>query len=1279
MLNELLKSRKYAGDIEGVCIQVSGCFVCGEDHDSGKCHFLRHVEPIVRVEDSRSLTYARLSLPASLEVLDSADGTPAVVARTTFARGTQFGPFKARHLSELSFTTEFPIKVFRSLGKDNDDGWFLDTSDENSSNWMCLVSPATSPKNQNLMCYQDSSHIYYVALKDIQPGEKLCVYYAPYYAVKLGKLPFQINGPTKKDSKSKLINKPEKHKENEEDKRLYKEMLLNKEVASRLAEGLPASRLGARKAPERWRCRLCGVGEAGVVKHARHLMSHYKPLLARAEKPRCHACGLALPTEKLLVRHKVEKHGLKLKRWCQAGVKKQQERRNDDRSVSKDEAPPSFSGKTPVSPREVRAPMPSMEAQYSPQQMASSSLDVPATSQEMQVSSVGGGFRDGLAASSRELTVAALDDEEQRQPSTNALHLVPEEMQVSSSELQSSSQETQTILLTTLPEPLFNNQSLSALLQDGQSDAIKSFFAQYQEDISGDLAVGCAVKAGHETLQAGLAKDSLSNFGLSSGEMFLQQDASSESGSRKNFESADTLNHISDPTSSSLANMLAREEEDGVSHVHIMIMTQAHEDGYSLNLTAGQGEPFHAEQDQAEVQARNGSVGDVSCAQQTESAEMSANGVLAAMPQYVLTLQDEEAAKKKDESGQSDKVKIIGNTAQRDGPASLPGLLEQGPPYTCDICQKEFHCSEYIYRHLRKHTGEFICISCKVVFARKESLVNHSCFAVFGSKSFTCAHCNKTFSLKKKLNRHMLKHTDAHTCKDCRRVYGSEKALGAHRCDKGAREPGPYRCPVCSKEFQRRSNLDKHLPLHAGARPCVVCGKKLRAGGVAGAHEALCTQGKVLEATGSTPCPRCPAVLTQLAQYRQHVYRHSHPLSCDACGRRFAEPRVKNSHVCPGEVLCCDVCREQFSTLADFQSHQLCHGVPRFHCYECGCSFHNSESLSSCCHKANAVRQPKKSRGGAEASGGAGARDAERALMCQVCGETYKTAASLKSHMVLHGERKFECEVCHKRFFRKDVLQEHHSVHQEAQFPCPECNKLLKTKKSLDFHMMRHTGKKRFACSKCPKEFFQKANLIKHSAVHEPAASRRLTCRTCGKTFSSREYFAQHELEHTQGRIFQCDVCGKSFIKKHLLKSHVKKHHGQQSYLCPYCNVTFVHWNSIRRHLQSQRHSRQQGRCPSPGFADHQLLQSEVASAEILSVPAVPLQMAGVTGSARAEGSEPSLDQSTVLLSAEDSAMPMSAYILEEGSVIQPEAGEGGILLYVLDAVPSTDAYEELA
>lgn len=55
--------------------------------------------------------------------------------------------------------------------------------------------------------------------------------------------------------------------------------------------------------------------------------------------------------------------------------------------------------------------------------------------------------------------------------------------------------------------------------------------------------------------------------------------------------------------------------------------------------------------------------------------------------------------------------------------------------------------------------------------------------------------------------------------------------------------------------------------------------------------------------------------------------------------------------------------------------------------------------------------------------------------------------------------------------------------------------------------------------------------MLKHAIVHNPNAKMILTCEHCNKNFTSRDYLAQHMLEHTQGRIHLCHLCDKGFVK----------------------------------------------------------------------------------------------------------------------------------------------------
>ncbi|KAH9372803.1 hypothetical protein HPB48_001319 [Haemaphysalis longicornis] len=492
--------------------------------------------------------------------------------------------------------------------------------------------------------------------------------------------------------------------------------------------------------------------------------------------------------------------------------------------------------------------------------------------------------------------------------------------------------------------------------------------------------------------------------------------------------------------------------------------------------------------------------------------------------------------------------------------------------YSCDLCGKGFNQTLYLFRHIRKHTGEFTCHRCRRVFARKENLQSHACSGRSGSSEaavLPCSVCNKTFHTDRLLRRHMAKHTGQHMCPDCGRSYTTREILSNHACPRRPREEERFSCGVCGKAFTRHGYLLKHLPVHTGQHTCPVCGKWLRSPDSLANHLRMCTRVQEIQLHGRAACSLCHQEFTNAAEFRRHQYEHTHVHQCETCGGRFRNLAHLGSHVCQGKPQACEACAQLFDSVIARDQHQLiAHGEPQFKAREARLCRSLRRVWPGLLQAGDAVEPPVAGGAGGE-SGGLRKRETSLTpLVCEICGSTFSSTSSLNVHKNLHGEKRFQCDMCGKRFHRKDLLLEHHAVHGDPTFPCPTCRKLFKTKKSLDVHMMIHTGVKRFKCSVCAKEFFQKGNLQKHEDTH--LSERRHRCAVCQKVFATRESLARHALEHTRGRLFPCAQCGRAFVKEHQLRNHQRVFHSDQLYSCRFCGLSLKLRHSLKRHLRKK-------------------------------------------------------------------------------------------------------------
>lgn len=136
--------------------------------------------------------------------------------------------------------------------------------------------------------------------------------------------------------------------------------------------------------------------------------------------------------------------------------------------------------------------------------------------------------------------------------------------------------------------------------------------------------------------------------------------------------------------------------------------------------------------------------------------------------------------------------------------------------------------------------------------------------------AYSCKHCGQIFHLPSLLRRHYGQ------CQQKLQQFCQQPETGSRRTRLQLYPPGcsPFRCTVCSREFNRMENLKTHLRIHTGERPytCSVCSKCFRHSGALTRHFRI--------HTGEKPyiCGQCGKSFRNCGGLKFHQRSHSKQL-----------------------------------------------------------------------------------------------------------------------------------------------------------------------------------------------------------------------------------------------------------------------------------------------------------------------------------------------------------------------------------------------------------------
>jgi KRAB domain-containing zinc finger protein len=433
----------------------------------------------------------------------------------------------------------------------------------------------------------------------------------------------------------------------------------------------------------------------------------------------------------------------------------------------------------------------------------------------------------------------------------------------------------------------------------------------------------------------------------------------------------------------------------------------------------------------------------------------------------------------------------------------------------CSTCNKYFSKRRLLNRHIESvhEKKQFECSTCMKRFSRKDKLKLHIAHVHDkdeGKKNLECSSCNEFFYTSFLLNRHIESvHEKKKTfeCTSCMKRFSRMYHLKIHIACVHIKKK-EFKCTICDKGFSRKDKLFRHERVHDENKPH----KKI--------YKLKNEDKKKVEGNESS---------TEIDKVQSILDHVTDPIT--------VEPSKVTKH--------CSKIEQKY------KGKQLIQDILVYD------QKYNENLESQSGFGKNTKKIHEKSKMNLKMPDFAKAitysqieKKTKELPWCHICKINFNLEKELKDHFKSsHMEEKpYKCFICCISFTLKDKLKNHLRHVHEGNKPlqsqqCPFCDKKLSRKDKLNDHISAvHEKETSYQCDTCEIFFSNKQHLKRHiETVHD--RKKPFKCSTCEKCFAQTHLLNRHIETVHEGKLFQCTICLKQFPRKDKLKKHIDERH----------------------------------------------------------------------------------------------------------------------------------------